>query len=1219
MKTVIVPAEWNGKRILLRQRRHVTEMEVYTEDRLLGSFDYLRDYLDVTDAFKPGNTLPISLFIPDDFGVSGDLYLEALPPGGGIRSVQISTSVENKRLSLKAVLQDTRDIRGVSFTAEICKAGKPVKTFTGSALDGIIEDDAVNLSWEWPDPELWDIGAPNLYTLRLLAEGPDIRDRYDQQFGFREIKTAGKYFYLNGRKINFRPVNGTAASDPLLVEKQIDNFISQGFNLIEMWPQKKNNAAWKIWYEIADRKGVGVTGALGNMWHYLNDWDQGGKSRFERLMTAELERVMNHPSILLWGTNGNVFGSGLGMDPRSLGIRKDRWYDCFYWRKRRVPRGEEGFALLKKRDPSRPVFAHHGGGIADVFTLNMYLNMTPLQEREEWLSFWVQESSMPLMIVEFGTPVHAALTRGRTDYPNAIHSEPWVTEFAAVYFGREAYRLETGTYRQALEDHYINDQRYRSWHGADEINKDPLFQKLQELFIRNTWRSWRTWGISGGMVPWHLRGTWGKVDNPEGEVFPERENRKITREEYHYLDSREGRLLPAGAALRRYNGSVLFWVAGKEDHFTEKGHNFIPGEILEKQIIFLNDLREKAEIVCSWKIRIGDETAASCEVRGNAEPGEKFSTPVRFPLPELSGAERVSGVLAAEGRINGVTCFDSFRFTVFQPVQSRMGSAGGADSPGVLLIRSGKLGQDDGPGLNALEEYVERGGRAVIFGQPPDVLREEFGFRVCRHVSRSVFPVAPDHPIMNNLMEEDLRDFRGAGTSIPAKPEYLPGKTKLGKWWFPYYGYHWGNTGSVSSGAVEKPHTSSWTPVLECEFDLAYTPLMELSYGKGLLLLCTIDLENRTEGDPAADILYDNIVRYAAEKTPVRKGKVVLLGDKTDEKKLASLGVEYQVAEEIDKDAVLHIIGGKTGWSTRELIGYAEQGGNVFFLPGSAGHSSFGLEARRIPSYRSSLTIPDWEECAGLSLSDIRSRTDRPGTVFSGNAELGLDGRIARKKFGIGSIIFSTVDPDMLQADENTCLRFTRWRETRLISQILGNMGAIFRSDRLIFRPVPEEKVSLSGEWEMSLEGRNWKKVLLPSLQYLDGTGDVYFRKTLPIPEAFGGRDLFLSLGKIDGSDETFFNGVCVSGGEQEAAWPHNYPRIYRIPEHRVKQQNNEICVRLYGRDRKFDTMGEGGFAGPAEDMYIKAVRTEGDTGYYHPDYREDYILGDDPCRYFNF
>ncbi len=85
----------------------------------------------------------------------------------------------------------------------------------------------------------------------------------------------------------------------------------------------------------------------------------------------------------------------------------------------------------------------------------------------------------------------------------------------------------------------------------------------------------------------------------------------------------------------------------------------------------------------------------------------------------------------------------------------------------------------------------------------------------------------------------------------------------------PYAGWHWGNRGGVTSAAVEKPHRSGWRPLLECEFDLAYTPLMELDYGKGRLLVCTLDLEDHVALDPAARRLAGRIIDYAASRPAV--------------------------------------------------------------------------------------------------------------------------------------------------------------------------------------------------------------------------------------------------------------------------------------------------------------------------------------------------------------
>ena len=46
------------------------------------------------------------------------------------------------------------------------------------------------------------------------------------------------------------------------------------------------------------------------------------------------------------------------------------------------------------------------------------------------------------------------------------------------------------------------------------------------------------------------------------------------------------------------------------------------------------------------------------------------------------------------------------------------------------------------------------------------------------------------------------------------------------------------------------------------------------------------------------------------------------------------------------------------------------------------------------------------------------------------------------------------VDPDCFHADEKTYFRFTRWRATRAVSQLLANLGASFNVDSQIFHPV---------------------------------------------------------------------------------------------------------------------------------------------------------------------
>src|SRR6516225_8071499 len=63
-------------------------------------------------------------------------------------------------------------------------------------------------------------------------------------------------------------------------------------------------------------------------------------------------------------------------------------------------------------------------------------------------------------------------------------------------------------------------------------------------------------------------------------------------------------------------------------------------------------------------------------------------------------------------------------------------------------------------------------------------------------------------------------------------------------------------------------------------------------------------------------------------------------------------------------------------------------------------------------------------------------------------AEIGADGLLGRKVVGKGVAVYCQVDPDRFDADRKTYFRYTRWRSTRAVAQLLANLGASFPADR---------------------------------------------------------------------------------------------------------------------------------------------------------------------------
>lgn len=106
-----------------------------------------------------------------------------------------------------------------------------------------------------------------------------------------------------------------------------------------------------------------------------------------------------------------------------------------------------------------------------------------------------------------------------------------------------------------------------------------------------------------------------------------------------------------------------------------------------------------------------------------------------------------------------------------------------------------------------------------------------------------------------------------------------------------------------------------------------------------------------------------------------------------------------------------------------------------------------------------------------------------------------------------------------------------------------------------------------------------WEESGVAELEYLDGA--VWFRRDVTVP-GVGGHDLTLSLGAIDDTDTTYFNGVRVGGLGAKTPNVWQVARRYTVPGRLVKMGRNTIAVRVW------DSQGAGGLTGPAGEMYLE-------------------------------
>jgi len=153
---------------------------------------------------------------------------------------------------------------------------------------------------------LWDIGQPNLYTVRIETSNDDLIDR----IGFRKIEIKDRRFLLNGKEIYIKGVNRHEehpewgfAFPQKLMKKDIDIIKKLGCNAIRgsHYPNSK------AFLDYLDCEGLLFWSEI-PMWGYPEDALKNPViiERGLQMHREMVEQYFNHPSIIIWGLHNEI-------------------------------------------------------------------------------------------------------------------------------------------------------------------------------------------------------------------------------------------------------------------------------------------------------------------------------------------------------------------------------------------------------------------------------------------------------------------------------------------------------------------------------------------------------------------------------------------------------------------------------------------------------------------------------------------------------------------------------------------------------------------------------------------------------------------------------------------------------------------------------------------------------------------------------------------------
>ncbi len=1300
-RTVAIPPEWEGRKIELEFELLQTYAKIFVDGKAAGELPYPGGKLDLTGLLTPGRSAELALLvsarpdpkaagnymapgriIPDkgtlaSRGIPGDVYLSALPAGGALLGdLHLITSVRDRNITCDVGF---RELPAGNYTleTEIFDGAKPVMKFRSPSFERKAgEKGRVQFSAPWSDPELWDTDAPeNLYTAKLTLRdsgGKMLDELAPEEFGFREFTISGRDFLLNGKKIHLRSIassitkQGADRNTPEAVELLAERMKEIGFNHAIGYNYNFNPGL--VTRLDALHSGLSKHGILTSFTlpHPAGfEWkldDPEVEAAYRAQCEFLIRRYQNVPGIILYAATHNATGYSGDQNPLRIDgsyspdpFMKETQPDQYRKRRMALRAGE----IANEIDPTRPVYHHESGNLGALFTINCYLNWASRQERSDWFEHWEKEGVKPLFLMEWGMPHVASWSSWRG--PAFIWRSPglqctWIDEYNAAILGEKAYRLGEKRNYFRVQEELVSPNLPLMFSRLNWFGNFRDVQEVWSYMIGDNFRSIRARGVSG-LLPWDQGAYWtpgaetapvpapGCFDNLKRPgIVPD-----LLLPNRDYLGHSANRVGPLGEVARKWFAPQIGWIAGRIGDFTEKGHNFRPGETVSKSLVILNDTRKERDTRYEWSV-----PALNLAKQGSVtvEPGGRGDVPVEFVIPEdfrgksldirarfqFDGAPEQTETFRIDLR-RGIPVRFSGTVALFDPegtaapiLDALMLPFVPADRelpPGTALLVVGRNALDKLP--FPVAPHLEAGLKMLVLEQPSATF-DRIGIRSNEQGLREVFPVGGFH---NGT---PVTDWRGGSTLLAPHLTVADFETQYPSWTWNHSTnsrvWRAGNRGVIAGVLPEKPSIGNWMPLLQGGFDLQYAPLLLFRSGKGAVLFSQLDLSERTETDPEGPELLREALEILDRNRPEPARKLHYAGAPETAAALAELKIgaaPYRGGPLGPDDLLILGRGARTG----NLTAAVESGANLLLVGLSQQELDAALPGRFKTSPRTGFSdvapgLDKIEEFAGLGNSELHRRKSLSFDGFDPGSPGG--DILERVKIGKGVAVALQVSPADFDP-EILLYRSSQRRAYQLLSRLFHNLGGNADSGlfgRLDRRDAADEgRIALSGGWigradpgEAGREkeyfqpefrpGKEWREVKVPGmfdLQFPDLTGydgHFWYRKSFdlekPVP---AGTVCTLYLGPVDDESWVWLNGKFL-GEISVETHPNDFwaaERIYKIPAEELKPTGNVLTVLVNDRRQN------GGILGTPSLSFRPAYRLYPDTP----------ISTDNPYRYYRW
>ena len=374
-RTISVPAEWEGKQILLHFGAVDYEATIYIDGQeVMQHFGTGSSFeMDITKYVPAGKSANLVVRVNDNLrsgmqpggkqcwnyysggcdytrttGIWQTVWMEPVS-AQGLKTVFAIPDIDQQQLIVRPEFYT--EANGNTLTVQVLDGKKVIATKTANAVNG------ASVVLPIKKPKLWSPETPNLYDVKYTVKDASgkVIDEVCSYAGMRKIHCANGYFYLNNQPYFQRLVLDqgfypegiwTAPSDEAL-KHDIEMSKAVGFNGARLH-QKAFEERYYYW---ADKLGYICWGEQASWGTNVNNQEATGN--FLREWTELVVRDRNHPCIVTWTPLNETWGAQAGTYVRFV---------------------QDLYNLTKAIDPTRPVNDASGDGHVktDIWSVHDY-------------------------------------------------------------------------------------------------------------------------------------------------------------------------------------------------------------------------------------------------------------------------------------------------------------------------------------------------------------------------------------------------------------------------------------------------------------------------------------------------------------------------------------------------------------------------------------------------------------------------------------------------------------------------------------------------------------------------------------------------------------------------------------------------------------------------------------------------------------------------------